>query len=241
MSIIVNNKLSNKGIIFYLDSLNKRCYSGTGTKVNDLSSNSISLTTKNITWLESSGFTHTSGTFSYLSTDNSDNTLSDRISISAWIKCSKNSDFQTIIGDNSQNVTTPFIWIYRSNSNSDDLYFQYQDSSATWGSVSSPNFFTGYDDVWVNLTLVIDYVMGVLKVYRNGYQFGSNIALSGTISPNLTNSYFKKLYIGSYDSERHWIRGSISRLIIWNKLLTSSEVLSNYSSIDMNGYYLSKL
>ena len=80
-------------------------------------------------------------------------------------------------------------------------------------------------DSWINVTA--SYTSGTIKIYFNGI----SQSLTGTTTGfNITNS--ATLYIGKYTlaSGFRW-RGNISTFSLYNRGLTSDEVLQNYNTL----------
>ena len=86
------------------------------------------------------------------------------------------------------------------------------------GSILDGDYFTGFHDVWVFFTLVLDG--GTVNLYRNGiYQD------TGSYTGDPTNNY---LDIG-YGNTKWW-NGTIDEVNIWNRSLSSEEVAQLYYS-----------
>jgi len=82
------------------------------------------------------------------------------------------------------------------------------------------------DDSWVLITIVGDG--SNIKYYKNGVLFSTSGAL-GTFG---TGNSQRNLYVGFSNVyiEKYWI-GKISQILIYNRTLSSQEVLQNYNAI----------
>jgi hypothetical protein len=216
------------GIILYLDAANPNSYVSGSTSWNDLSFDKLS---NGVTLYNSVGFDSNNagslvfdGANTYTRT-NSQFALPEKITFSCWVKIGPQTQSQTLIGDFGQSSTLGYIWIFRASSNSNTLGFQYSNGS-TAQSISTNSFFLNFNDVWVNVTLTVDYVdNGVLRVYRNG------VLLNGQFltTPQIPRTLFK--YFGSYGPSANEINGNLSNVILYNRILSIDEIRQNYNAL----------
>jgi hypothetical protein len=100
------------------------------------------------------------------------------LTFAAWVRCQLHATaHQAFMGDNTTSATIGYIICYRP-ANTDNLAWEFADG-ATPTSVSSPIFFTGYDDTWVHVAVVCDYAAKTCLFYRNGALL-TTAAMSGT-------------------------------------------------------------
>ena len=83
--------------------------------------------------------------------------------------------------------------------------------------------YTFTNNVWYNITATVNSSsQGTL--YINGVQQGSSVTFSNLSIPNTANT----LYVGRIDVPGYSIYGSIMQSLLYNRALTSDEVLQNY-------------
>ena len=144
------------------------------------------------------------------------------ITFSSWVKSSI-GDYQTIFSSSPQSGTVGYIWLYRV-SGSDSLAWQYADG-AVYQTATASGFFTGYNNVFVHITVVCDYSNKKTYFYRNGALF-TTIDMGGT--PVFPSANIAK-YIGMYRSEnQHPFRGPIDDVRVYNRALSAAEIAQLY-------------
>lgn len=218
-----SNSVVTSGLVGYWDPHIRASYGGTGTTINDLSSNGLNGTMSNITY--------TSPYFTYNGT-NSQVNIADNAALEpgsgswtmeAWV-------YQTAPGNDvvlgkfdpgglSSDVS------YSIRSTSSTLYAQLGNGSG--GYINSSNY-----SVTLNTWYQIVYVFTngatkTLETYANGASIGT---VSHTLASILNTS--ANLYIGSYNDGEYsqWWTGRIGIVRLYNRALTSSEVLQNWNS-----------
>jgi len=130
-----------------------------------------------------------------------------------WTRCKLHAAVrQEFIGDNSEAPTVGYFHFYRY-FNSGDLYWKFANGSAS-AFVTSLSFFNApYDDVWLHLAVVCDYVGKLTYFYRNGVLFSTSGAMSGTpIFPSTD----RVKYIGSYNNAQNLLTaGYLQNVQLW--------------------------
>jgi hypothetical protein len=143
---------------------------------------------------------------------------------SFWVNHQQRSYIQTFIGDGGQNLTLGFIWIWR-NDNTDQLLLSYAAGEVTNQAITSPSFFTGFDNTWVNIVITVSYsISGVCKFYRNGVEVTSTNLVGVPVIPRNLNKFF-----GSYSTLSNRLNGGMGEVLLYNKILTSDEILQNFN------------
>ena len=216
------------GIILYLDPANPYSYVSGSTTWNDISFDKIS---NNVTLFNGVGFdSNNAGSLSFDGTNaytksNVEFAMPQQITFSCWVKIGPQTQSQTLIGDFGQSSTEGYIWIFRGSSGSNTLGFQYSNGTLAQ-SISTINFFGNFNNVWVNVTVSVDYIDGgILRVYRNGFLKNGQFLTTPEIPRNL----FK--YFGSYGPALNVIEGNLSSVLLYNRILSNAEVLQNYNAL----------
>ena len=213
-------------LVLFYDPSNSSSYPGTGTTINDLSGNGLNGTMSNLTYT-SPYFTY-NGTNSQIST--ADNALlepgSGSWTMEVWVN-------QTAIGNdvvlgkfNNGGLTQNVGYSIRTTNNV--YYAQFSSGGGSGASlyVNSTNY-TGTTGTWSQLVYV--FTNGATKTLQT-FANGSSI---GTVSHSLASivNTTTPLYIGSYNGGEYaqWYDGKIGIVRLYNKALSSSEVLQNYN------------
>ena len=208
------------GLVFLMDAANKNSYPGSGTAINDLTAN------------------NTNGTLTNGPTFNSGNAGS--------IEFDATNDFILLPGASSLSVNYHTIssWNYSSNYNHLGFLFE----KTTNGSVntqyslflhnSNTIYYRTYGLSWVNVTLssanftnnawnniVATYDGSNKRIYINGV-LKITSAVTGTVTQNTTGTSI----IGAYGTgQAYFFNGKIAQTAIYNRALTSAEILQNYN------------
>lgn len=208
----------SNGLQLHLDAGNPSSYVGSGTTVNDLSSNGYTSTlVSNVGYSTNGGGTFTyDGTTGYIDTNQS--LAFNSFTVGAWFKTSA-AGIKMIL---SKETSLGNPWNYRIWLNGGQLIADIA-QGATQSSLTSP--LTSYNDnSWYNVMFARDDNNWYL--YVNGSQVATKVDnLTGTI----TNS--QEVWIGSseYLGGSYQYNGSIAQILIYNRVLSSSEILQNYN------------
>jgi hypothetical protein len=229
---ITNVVLSN--LVLYFDPSNSSSYPGSGTTITDLSNSGLSGTMTNITY--------TSPYFTYNGTDSqveiSDNSVlepgSGEFTMEAWFYKTSIVGSSVVLGkfDDGGGETDVSYSIRVGNAN---LFAQIGDGTGRVLSVDYVNStsYTISANTWYQVVYV--WKPGVsLETFINGTSIGT-ISTSMSSILNSTNP----LYIGRYNGGEfpQNFDGRIGITRLYNKSLTSSEVLQNYNA-DKSKYEL---
>ena len=230
---IVN--LTTNGLVLYYDPSSASSYPGSGTTITDLSGNGRNGTMSNITYT-SPYFTY-NGSSSQISI--ADNAAlepgSGDWTMEAWVYLSNTSGSKVILGkfDPGGGAEDVGYSIRVSNAN----IFSQLGSGTGSGSTLFVNSTThvGTTGTWYQLVYVFTNVAtNTFETFVNGASIGSvNHSLASIL--NISTN----LYIGSYNNGEYsqWMNGRIGITRLYNRALTSTEVLNNYNA-DRSKYSL---
>jgi hypothetical protein len=222
---------ATNGLVLYFDPSNASSYNGSGTTINDLSGNGRHGTMSNISYT-SPYFTY-NGSSSQISV--ADNTLlepgSGDWTMEAWVYLSNSSGGKVILGK------------FNNGGGSDDVSYSMRISNANvfaqmgdgLGNYINSTSHTLIINNWTHISYVWKNIASnSLETFINGTSIGSVSHSLGSLL-NATNP----LYIGSYNGGEYsqWMNGRIGITRLYNRGLTSSEVLNNYN-VDKSKYGL---
>ena len=213
-------------LVLHYDPYQTPSYSGSGSIVYDLTSNSLNGTLSNVT--------HTSPHFTYNGS-------------SSQVEIADNAALEPGSGD-----WTMEVWVNQSVSGSDVVlgkfdagglasdvsysirttgtayYAQLGSGTGSGGTLYvNSTIYTGTLGTWYQLVYVFTNVAAnTLQTFVNGSSIGTvNHSLASVLNTSAN------LYIGSYNNGEHpqWFDGKIGIVRLYNKALTSTEVLNNYN------------
>lgn len=219
MGISAGPDIITDGLVLELDAGDRNSYPGTGTTWRDLSGNSNNGTLTN-------GPTFNTGSLGNIVFDGVD-------------------DYTSVTHSTSLNITETFTiscWIYPTRINNPDYIMNKNDA---WGLIlgfqsGNVNFYNNaYQPTaaatqisvslnqWVNVVYSKD--LNSLSNNWNGYKNGSSVFTLTRSFTNSTNS--SNLLIGSSQTNLNFYRGNIASVQIYNKALSSQEILQNYTAM----------
>ena len=222
-----SNSVVTSNLVAYYNPALAASYSGSGTTLKDLSGNGLNGTMSNITFTDPY-FTY-NGTSSQVNI--ADNSLLEPgtgdWTMEAWFNTTafKTGGSGIILGKfdpggGSQDVS----YSIRTN-NLGAMYSQIGDGSGSY--VNSTTYQTQLN-TWAQVVYVWKNVASnSLETYINGSSIGSVSHGLGSILNSTSN-----LYIGSYNGGEfpQWFNGKIGIVRLYNRALTSAEVLQNYNA-----------
>ena len=137
------------------------------------------------------------------------------MSVSVWVNITENG-YESLIG-NWQLQGNGDSWIMTSQNNGKMYFFTSNSTNTGYGVISD----SGYTlNTWYNYVGVFDN--GIQKIYRNGVeQVSSNVGFTSIYQ----NS--NQLWIGHYST--YYLNGNIAQALLYNRALTSQEILQNYN------------
>lgn len=211
MSFNYSPKIVTDGLVLYLDAANRNSYPGTGSVWTDLSRSGINGTLTN---MGSTGYSSSNngvivfdGTNDYVLHNSLD--LGTICSWGLWFKYNNLSGTQVILGSN---ITNYYSLFYLSNI----FYVNYN------GSFAQLSYPTGLSvDTWYNVFLTRNGL--TITVYLNGVSIGTMTGGSSSLSTIFA-------VIGAETTTRYYLKGNISNVSVYNRVLSSSEVLQNYNA-----------
>jgi hypothetical protein len=170
------------------------------------------------------------------------NNVSDKISMSAWVKTNSLSTQQTIISKYRSSVTYTGATVFSLEATGRFMCFinNYTASNyVQWQTTSQVIF----DNSWHYLTCSIDLASGIGNLYLDGAYVSSTKTVIGTAPTKLLDSIVSvKLgkYIGMSNNDLAFFNGSIDEVMIWNRSLSATEVSDLYSRGRANWQYTSE-
>ena len=217
-------KMVTDGLVLSLDSANNKSYPKSGTTWTDLSGNSNTGTlTNGPTFSGANG-----GSIVFDGVDDYVNcgtglALSGSWTISGFVRSSVSSATQIIIQRSVGHPSYPqnygiFIQInnkFRCQTDADS--YKYAESTTTM-----------VINTWYYVTGLYNATTKILSIYINGNFEGSSTALVG--NPTTTGTQYITVGAGNGLDISHRLTGNISQVSIYNRAITSTEVLQNYNA-----------
>lgn len=210
-------KIISDGLVCYLDAGNTKSYPGSGTAWYDLSKNNITGTlvggaSFNSSNLGSIAFDGVNGKVTF---PNITVSTSNGITIEVWFKTSSGTKYQDIF----DMADAYGVWMVTNYS-----------GAGTGKIVTSFNTLTGY--ISSNYSINQWYCVVLAGSGTSNFQYVNGV-LTGTASQTVASSInFNTARIGNVDGDRasEYLVGNVASLKIYNRLLSSIEVLKNYNS-----------
>ena len=240
MSIIVKGRtvigpdtlIVTNGLIIHVDSANTRSYPGTGLVTNDMarlgetwnhSANLAVTPVPNGAYIypddNAARYMQTTGSWALTSATNT-------LTYDFWCNLTvpRNVSASTLFNDRGQSSGGLYAWVFANNSNLD---IQYHQTAGNWGSTSFTNYFVGYSNQWVHVTVIVDYVTPAIIAYRNG-QYVNTLTPPAITFP----SGNAQKYIGTYQANGvyNWV-GKLEVGKVYNRGLSAAEILQNYNAL----------
>ena len=219
MGVHYSPNIVTDGLVFCLDAANIRSYPGTGTTWTDLKGGNAGTLTN--------GPTFSSDNAGSISTDGSNDNIrfsddesirisnGDSATISMFVNLpTRSGTYQTLLSKNGSNYDTGYeIGIDQRSGKSNGL-------AVRPGSGSNvANFFTGYLDKWVFITVVFTGTNAI--PYRNG-------KLHDGTHVQTTTSTSDILALGSRGTTSLYANCKYGTVMIHNRQLTADEIRQNY-------------
>lgn len=228
MGYFHNPTIVRDGLVLYLDAANKRSYSGSGTEWKDLSGNNYSGSLNN-------GPIYTTDNFGSIVFDGVDdscnfgNVLNIGLSdwtYGCWFKLSNSLPTQGIFGKTSFRSFAGRYAIYIENSQLSTLLQPAGNNFLITTSITPYN-----DGNWHQILITIDRDSN-MSMYTDGKLINSiNISSASSVNMNSTDILCLGSYVNNIGTTPSLpFNGSISTAQIYNRVLTSKEILQNYEA-----------
>jgi hypothetical protein len=233
-NVVSNVGIATTNLVLHYDPSNVSSYNGSGTTINDLSGNGRHGTMSNIS--------HTSPYFTYNGSSSqisvADNALlepgSGDWTIEVWVNQAVAGNDVVLGKFNAGGLTTNVGYSIRTTGST--FYGQYGSGGGSGATlfVNSTNY-SKTINTWHQLVYVFT------NVAANTFQTFVNGSSIGTVNHSLASilNTSTNLYIGSYNGGEYpqWFDGKIGITRLYNRALTSTEVLNNYN-VDKSKYGL---
>jgi len=226
MGLQYSPKIVTNGLVMYLDVANNRSFVNGSSVWNDLSRTSVvGVLTNGPTYNSSNGGSIVfDGSDDYIDCGTTSIPLPTNITLSSWIYQSSTSGYKNIITKEGSSSTDLDYGL--TTSPNGNLYFWFHNGSykiheSTTNSINSIN-------TWYNVVAVLDDTNNVVKMYVNGVEIYNQPE-----STSLLSHANSKLFVGWRNSlvSGQSFGGRISHAQIYNRALTSIEVLQNYNTL----------
>jgi hypothetical protein len=220
------------GLVLNLDAAKRDSYSGSGTIWNDISGSGFSGTFTNGPVFDKGGIGNIffDGTDDYITNIGTASTFSfiqntGIFTINAWVKPSVLGTAMYFLGNNDGTTVAKGFYLGKLANNRLWLSVTYNVSAQFVINFQLTSYFT--DTNWVNVTVSSNGSNAI--AYKNGVQFGLS---SSTITNFSTGDSSRDLSIGRVNNltSSYW-SGNVAVTQIYNRALTSSEVLQNYNAV----------
>jgi hypothetical protein len=223
-----SNTYTTTGLVLNLDAGNTSSYPGSGTTWNDLTGNGYHGTLTNGPTFSSSnrGTIVFDGNDDVASFGNILNMGLSSWTMSCWVKINDGLGFAGIMGKTSYRGYVGRYSFYIDNGT---IYSFFQPDNNYI--ITTP--ITPYlDNKFHNLVMTIDRT-SMMYLYIDGISVGTPLNVSSASNINL-NASTDNFYIGSYGSSNGlspiaFLNGNVSQASIYNRALTSAEVISNFN------------
>jgi hypothetical protein len=225
---------ATNGLVLHYDPSNTSSYPGSGTTITDLSGNGRNGTMSNITYT-SPYFTY-NGSSSQISV--ADNALlepgSGDWTVEVWVNQAVSGNDVVLGKFNAGGLSANVGYSIRTTGTS--FYAQYGSGAGSGATlIQNSTIYSKTINTWHQLVYVFTNVAAnTFETFVNGSSIGSVGHSLASILNTSTN-----LYIGSYNGGEYaqWFDGKIGITRLYNRALTSTEVLNNYN-VDKSKYGL---
>jgi hypothetical protein len=221
----VADSFVQSGLVLHFDPSNTSSYSGTGTTVNSLVLPNLTGTMSNITYTNPYfAFNGSSSTIS-----RADNALLEPetgdFTLEAWVYYSVITGSSRAVMSKTDNGGLAANWSYGLRTNPFGATYMEVGNGTT--SVTSPSYAVSTGQWYQIVGVWTNVAVNTIEFYVNGASQGSN-SHSFTSVKNSTNP----LYLGSYNGGEYsqWFDGRMGIARIYNKALSSAEVLQNWNA-----------
>ena len=229
MSLSHHPKIVTNGLVAYFDAGSRKSYSGSGTTCSDLTKNKYSGTLTNSPSFNSSlngYFTFNGSTSSsYILSNTYFPQITTNITIDIWVNPdSTQSYFYTNILGNHGGTFAGLV-LQQQTGVTNRFFFIYGNGS-TWSNAGG----TGYIDLTANTWQHLVFIKSGTNIYnyKNTVLYSSATGAS-TINPNAGTNFMIGNGVETVAGNRSF-KGSIASCKIYNRAISSTEVLQNYNA-----------
>jgi hypothetical protein len=229
MSTVQNTKIVTDGLVLCLDAANTKSYVSGSTIWNDISRSGFSGSLLNgPTFISNNGGSILfDGVDDYtdLNYDLSWNNTNS-VTISLYVKPSSLLSYRPFIGKGPTN------WEWEIIQETTSLTFVYWNTGGghTNGPITTiSNFFTNTTN-FVNIVLVWNHIDNKYYFYRNSILISTVNWVDASINQNRTDGIKIGGNIYQWSTAGRYWNGNISGVLVYNRALSSSEVLQNYNA-----------
>jgi hypothetical protein len=222
------------GLVFNIDAANSKSFVSGNTTWNDLSGN-------NYNGIISSGVTYNSnnggifqfnGAGGYVSFGITTPNLYPRTNSYTW--CGWLNFGSTLVGRQ--------IWYGNAGGGNDGIGILLDKSGVNnrifieiFGTLNGRQFkyitVNSYLNTWNYWSFALDATTFTRTIYANGVQLASDVILDWGNLRQEPSAGFNTLSVGSYNNTTSYYDGSISNIMVYNKALSSNEILQNYNAL----------
>lgn len=231
MSTVQNvNKIVKDGLLMYLDVANTKSYPGTGTNVTDLSqyksdsllSNGPTFSTDNLGGIVLDGIDD-----SIVCANSSIFPLLTSFSLSTFVKLNRNTGTQMMVG-RSGGAGAFYAHNYYWAVINGYLYLSFRDGTGNYPNATS-NVLLSTGTVY---QLGLTYSPATsLSFYINGVQRNTFSSISITNQTPTSNAATFVAVGANYAEGKDYTQGTIYNAQIYNRVLSSTEILQNYNAL----------
>jgi hypothetical protein len=231
MATSYNPKIDTRGLAFYIDAANRKSFTSIQRGWGDMLNSRTASFTGAAYSAENSGAIAFDGNLGSSASIGQSFFYAGPRTFDAWFKRDQSINAYNIVWG----YYVPYL-AFRSNGEFHFSFYTRNSATNTQQSIYSGATFS--DSVWHNVTCTIDYdyvaTTSTAKIYVNGALARALTTDAGSatlpIVPNLADN---KLTIGNWyggSSQPYPFKGSISNIKIYDRLLSDSEILRNYSA-----------
>ncbi len=212
-------------LIFNIDAANNASWpSHSGATISDSTGNASAGTATSVTYSSAGGGSFVFGGASYISFPSYN--FGSAFSVVAWVNPnSTNSTINTIIANGTGGLTPAGFKMYWNSWNTSDKNLIVEaGNGSSGGAVATSGGNVISNNTWYQIVYELDTVNQTVSMYVNKSLKSS----SGTVVASIaTNQAFK---VGMFADSSYGMYGSIGKLEVYNNLLSTSDISSDYSS-----------
>ena len=227
MAANLGPKIIKSGLVFDLDAGVRNSYIGSGTSWKDLSGNGNNGTLTNGPTFNSvnGGSIVFDGSNDYVSVANASSlTNTSSLSIESWVLMNPSMNaYGAVVGKGTSDANEEYCLLI--NPSTSKVYFDVGGTTGPYVELTS----TFNSNTWYNVVATHERVAGssTLKIYVNGSLLsGATVNPTSAVNDNATN-----VSIGCrFDGNTSLWNGRISKVAIYTRTLSATEVLQNYNA-----------